>query len=146
MAVYGHAGTTLLNKIQFLQNQLLKVLSNKKFRFSTDKLHDEFDILKVQDMLNLEILTFVFKYSMNSLPPAFDNYYETLASTHGLNTRHGGNLRKVRHVSNMGALSIKVHGPELWNKLENSIKSLPNVKCFKTMYKKSIIPYITDEQ
>ena len=52
LAVYGHAGTTMLNKIQFLQNQLLKVLSNKKNRFSTDKLHNEFDILKVQDMLN----------------------------------------------------------------------------------------------
>ena len=35
MSVYGHAGVTKLNKIQFLQNQLLKVLSNKKFRHST---------------------------------------------------------------------------------------------------------------
>ena len=146
LAVYGHAGTTMLNKIQFLQNQLLKVLSNKKFRFSTDKLHNEFDILKVQDMLNQEILSFVFKYSINSLPPAFNNYYETLASTHGLNTRHGGNLRKVRYETNMGALSIKVHGPELWNRLDNNIKSLPNVKCFKTFYKKSIIPYSSDNE
>ena len=123
-----------------------KVLSNKKFRFSTDKLHDEFDISKVQDMLNQEILSFVFKYSINSLPSAFNNYYETLASTHGLNTRHGGNLRKVRYETNMGALSIKVHGPELWNRLDNNIKSLPNVKCFKTFYKKSIIPYSSDNE
>ena len=36
LSVYGHAGVTKLNKIQFLQNQLLKVLSNKKFRHSTD--------------------------------------------------------------------------------------------------------------
>ena len=35
LSVYGHAGVTKLNKIQFLQNQLLKVLSNKKFRHST---------------------------------------------------------------------------------------------------------------
>ena len=51
LAVYGHAGVTKLNKIQFLQNQLLKVLSSKKFRFSTDKLHNEFEILKIQDLL-----------------------------------------------------------------------------------------------
>ena len=141
MAVYGHAGVTKLNKIQFLQNQLLKVLSSKKFRFSTDKLHNEFEILKIQDLLNQEILTFMFKYFANSLPPVFNNYYETLANTHGLNTRHGGNIRKVNHRTKIGALSIKIHGPELWNKLDANLKSLPHVKSFRFMYKKSILPY-----
>ena len=92
-------------------------------------------------MQNQEILTFVFKYLTNRLPPVFDNYYETLVSTHGLNTRHGGNLRKVRHETKMGALSIKVHGPELWNGLDKNLKSITNVKSFRVMYKKSIIPY-----
>ena len=67
LSVYGHAGVTKLNKIQFLQNQLLKVLSNKKFRHSTDKLHNEFEILKIQDLFNQEILTFMYKYSTNNL-------------------------------------------------------------------------------
>ena len=141
LAVYGQAGSTKLNKIQFLQNQLLKVLSSKKFRYSTDKLHNEFEILKVNDMMNQEILTFVFKYLANSLPPVFNNYYETLTSTHGINTRHGGNLRKVIHRKKIGALSIKIQGPELWNKLDNNLKSISNVKSFRFMYKKSILPY-----
>ena len=105
-------------------------------------LHDEFEILKVQDMVNQEILTFVFKYFANSLPPVFDNYYETLASAHGINTRHGCNLiRKVIHGTKVGALSIKIHGPELWNKLDNNLKSISNVKEFRLKYKKSILPY-----
>ena len=77
----------------------------------------------------------MYKYSTNSLPPVFNNYYETLASTHGLNTRNGGNLRKVKHETKMGALSIKVYGPEIWNSLENSIKSSQNVKSFRLTYK-----------
>ena len=144
LIVYGMAGTTKLNKIQFLQNQLLKVLSSKKFRHSTDKLHNEFEILKVQDIINQEILTFVFKYFANSLPPVFNNYYETLANTHGLNTRHGSNLRKVSHKTKTGALSIKIHGAELWNKLDNNLKSIPHVKSFRSRYKKSILPYRTN--
>ena len=83
----------------------------------------------------------MYKYSTNSLPPVFNNYYETLASTHGLNTRHGGNLKKGKHKTKFGALSIKIHGPELWNKLDSNLKSIPHVKSFKYMYKKSIIPY-----
>ena len=133
--------TLLLNRIQFLQDQLLKVLSSKKFRFSTDKLHNEFDILKVQDMVNQEILTFVHNYLSNFLPSAFHNYYETLVSIHGVNTRHGSDLSKARHRTKIGALSIKIHGPELWNKLDINFKSISNVKCFRFRYKKSIIPY-----
>ena len=86
MSVYGHAGVTKLNKIQFLQNQLLKVLSSKEFRYSTDKLHNEFKILKIRDLFNQEILTFMYKYSTSSHPPVFNNYYETLAA---LNTVKG---------------------------------------------------------
>ena len=141
LSVYGHAGVTKLNKIQFLQNQLLKVLSSKKFRYSTDKLHNEFEILKIQDLFNQEILTFMYKYSTNSLPSVFNNYYETLASTHGLNTRHGGNLKKEKHRTKIGSLSIKIYGPDLWNKLDSNLKSITHVKGFKYMYKKSIIPY-----
>ena len=96
LTVYGQAGKTNLNKIQVLQNKLLKVLSSKKFRYSTDMLHNEFKILKVEDMVKQEVLTFVFNYFNDNLPPVFDNYYDTLASTHCRNTRHGSNLiRKI---------------------------------------------------
>ena len=88
-------------------------------------------------MVNQEILTFVYNYFANSLPSAFNNYYETLASTHGINTRHGSNLlRKVKHRTKIGALSIKIHGAELWNKLDNNLKSISHVKCFRISYKK----------
>ena len=141
----GRLVSKKLNKIQYLQNQLLKVLSSKKFRYSTDRLHDEFDVLKVQDMANQEILTFVYNYFKNQLPSAFDNYYETLASIHGINTRHGNNLlRKIAHTTKMGALSIRILGAELWNKLDDNLKSIPYIKSFRIRYKNSIIPYRPD--
>ena len=142
LIVYGQAGITKLNKIQTLQNRLLKVLSSKKFQYSTDKLHNEFEILKVSDMLNQEVLTFVFNYFNNKLPSVFDNYYETLASSHGINTRHGSNLiRKIIHKTKIGAHSIKIQGPDLWNRLDVNLKSFTNVKTFRNKYKFSIIPY-----
>ena len=114
LTVYGQAGITKLKKNQTLQNRLLKVLSSKKFRYSTDKLHNEFEILKVSDMLKQEVLTFVFNYFNNKLPSVFTNYYETLASSRGINTRHGSNLiRKVKHKTNIGAHSIKIQVPDL---------------------------------
>ena len=46
IAVYGQASITKMKRIQILQNRLLKVLADKKFRYSTDKLHDELKCLK----------------------------------------------------------------------------------------------------
>ena len=139
LIVYGQAGITKLNKIQTLQNRLLKVLSSKKFRYSTDRLHSDFEILKVNDMVKQEVLTFVFNYFNNRLPSVFNNYFETLASSHGINTRHGSFLvRKVNHKTFIGAHSIKIQGPDLWNKLDNNLKSILNVKLFKNKFKYSV--------
>ena len=60
--IYGQAGSTKISKIQTLQNQLLKVLSEKKYRYPTEKLHKEFDILLVKDIANQELLTFIHNY------------------------------------------------------------------------------------
>ena len=96
-------------------------------------------------MVKQEVLTFVFNYFNNNLPAVFNNYYETLASSHGVNTRYGSFLiRKVKHKTKIGAHTIKIQGPDLWNKLNNQLKSISHVKTFRNKYKHSLIPYISN--
>ena len=142
IAVYGQAKTTYMKRIQTLQNKLLKVLAGKKYRYSTDKLHDEFYILKVNDITNQEVLTFVFNFFSNGLPGIFNNYYETFSESHNYNTRNAGSrIRKIRRNNDFGAKSIKVRGSDLWNNLNNNIKVALNTKQFRSNYKKEILPY-----
>ena len=95
ISVYGQACDTKIKRIQTLQNQLLKVLAGKEYRFSTDKLHHEYELLKVTDMKEQEILAFVHNFFSNRLPPVFNGYFETLVSNHNRNTRNGSNLLKI---------------------------------------------------
>ena len=62
ITTYGNDGSHKLNKIQVLQNQLLKVLLKKDYRSPTDELHKSMDILKVNDIAEQEIVTFVHNY------------------------------------------------------------------------------------
>ena len=141
--MYGQVCNTKLKRIQKLQNQLLKVLSGKKFRFPTDELHDEFELLTVKDISKQEILTFVHNYFSKKLPPVFNDYFETLASIHNINTRHGSSLLKIpMHSTNIAASSIKIQGAKLWNKLDNNLKKIPKVKNFKSKFKHSCFPYV----
>ena len=50
--VTGLTSDENINKLQTLQNKLLKVLSHKNYRYSTNKLHNELSILKVKDMVH----------------------------------------------------------------------------------------------
>ena len=144
ITVYGQACKTKMQRIQTLQNQLLKVISGKDYRFSTDELHDEFDLLLIKDIAKQEILAFVHSYFSNSLPPVFNGYFETLASNHNKNTRNGGNLLNIiSHTTDIAASAIKIQGAKLWNKLDNNLKKLPKVKQFKAKYKHSVcLPYV----
>ena len=146
ISVYGQACDTKIKRIQTLQNQLLKVLAGKKYRYSTDKLHSELELLKITDIKEQEILTFVHNFFSNRLPPVFNGYFETLVSNHNKNTRNGGNLTRILgHTTNLAAKSIKIQGAKLWNKTDKSLKSIPKAKMFKTKLKIKYIQRYKDQ-
>ena len=136
--VYGQAGSSKIVKIQILQNQLLKVLSEKNYRHPTEKLHKELELLLVDDIAKQELLTFVHKYFSNSLPPVFDNYFDSF--NHQYATRNGPNtIRLKKHNTEMAAASVRVKGAKLWNDLDISYKTITTSKNFRAKIKSDII-------
>ena len=136
--VYGLIGCSKIEKIQILQNQLLKVLSGKNYRYPTEKLHKELDILLVNDIIKQELLTFVHKYFSNDLPPVFDDYFDSF--DHHYVTRNGPNtIRLKTHNTEMAAASVLVKGAKLWNNLNVSFKTIATRKNFRAKIKTEII-------
>ena len=106
------------------------------------------DLLKINDIADQEILSFVHNYFSKKLPPVFDDYYSTLAEQHQLDTRNGQNLLYIpNHVTNIAASSLKISGAKLWNHLVNNLKNIPKVKSFRKMLKTKIVgSYIVNPQ
>ncbi|CAL4121761.1 unnamed protein product, partial [Meganyctiphanes norvegica] len=71
ICAYGFTKGENINKLQVLQNRLLKVLLEKKIRFSTNELHKELDVLKVGDLFRQELSSFVCNYFKGNLPDVF---------------------------------------------------------------------------
>merc|ERR1711888_314253 len=88
LSVYGTTNRGLIDKIQVLQNQLLKVLTGKPYRYFTNKLHNELKLLKIEDLYKQAILTFVHKFQNNKLPIVFDSYFTSFSEIHNINTRN----------------------------------------------------------
>ena len=132
--IFGNAGSAKIKKIQTLQNQLLKVLSEKNYRYPTEKLHKELEFLLVEDIAKQELLTFVHNFFSNSLPPIFDNYFDTF--DHPYQTRNGSKSIRIRnHSSEMAATSVLVKGATLWNALDIRFKNISKRKNFRAQFK-----------
>ena len=128
--VTGQTTKLNLDKIQTLQNKLLKVLYMKNYRYSTNNLHRDLSILKFEDIIKQETLSFMYKYIHSKLPDVFNNYF-----------LHRQNIsemilekRKRRFIlprvnTKVGESKIKYTGSKIFNenaselKLENTIKT-----------------------
>ena len=138
ITLYGQATKKQVRRVQILQNQLLKVLGKNEFKYSTDTLHSDYDLLKVNDITKHETLTFVHKYHTNCLPPVFDNYF--VSFSHNYNTRFGSQSYIIdNHASSAAALSVKIVGVKLWNQLDNDLKLIPTRKKFRNKLKISLL-------
>ena len=142
LVVYGSALQNVISPIQTLQNQLLKVLTNKPYRFPTNQLHNELDILKVEDIFKQDLLTFIFNHHTGNLPMIFKNYFTSFDEIHNYNTRNSEtNCRLPLPSNSFGSSSIKFLGAPLWNRLDNNVKSSKTTKCFRKNIKKEYLPY-----
>ena len=138
ICAYGFANKDKLDKVQILQNKLLKVILEKSWRFPTDELHTEVNILKVKDIFYQEISSFVNKYLRGALPEVFNDYFQFFSHTYG--TR--GNLNRLIYPSvrtELGKKTVRYKGCEVWNNLENEQKNIKNPKRFRKVIKDSII-------
>ena len=142
LAVYGTANIGSINKVQVLQNQLLKVLTEKPYRYRTNKLHNELKILKVEDLYKQEILTFVHNFQNKKLPSVFDSYFTSFSDIHDIDTRYRNtNFILPRVSSNLGSTRISFEGAVLWNSLDNSSKKIKSEKSFRRSFKETVLPY-----
>ena len=136
--IWGMTTGTNMNHIQVLQNQLLKVLSHKPYRYSTDKLHNDHKVLKVKDIFTQEIASFMHNYRKGKLPEVFAEYFKTFAEIHDINTRNN-NMRYIIPIE--GSNTLKVRGVQVWNSLDNEIKAVDKLKPFREKIKASYLPY-----
>ena len=138
---YGLTTSTNIKKIQVVQNKLLKVISNQKYRTPTNALHNSLELLKVKDIFTQELLTFVHKFKNKKLPNVFRNYFRKFDDVHNINTRNKENFIVPRFKTVFGSKVIKYFGAVTWNSLNHDIKNIRNVKSFRLKWKQMTIPY-----
>ena len=108
------------------------MLLAKNYKYSTNRLHNELEIVKVEDIAKLDALTFIHNYFNNKLPPVFNNYFTLVKEIHSKNTRRSDtDIYIETFKTKVGISSMKSIGAKNWNELSNSTKLIKSVKTFR---------------
>ena len=129
--IYGCASQKRMNKLQTLQNKLLKLLTKKHRRYGTDHLHTDLDILKVHDIYKTSVLSFVHNCMFGNPIEVFQDYFQSRQTIHTHHTRSRHNLITHRARTELGKSSTHYVGATLWNQLNNEICSIKNKHTFR---------------
>ena len=113
--------------------------------FSTNKLHNELAVLKVEDMIKQETLSFVFQYVHNKLPNVFRDYFLHRQNLHEMIEEK----RKRRFIipivnTKIGERTIKYSGTKLFNENAQELNLKCTIKTFRKNVKNNYLSVYVD--
>ena len=121
--VFGDCANEYLQKLQVIQNKLLKLLLNFDRRTSTNELHHQLSLLKVVDIHNVNVLSFVNECRSGRCPTLFSNYYHVREA--GYDLRQKDRLHVPMARTDIGQSCCKNKGARLWNNAFNTQQLRP---------------------
>ena len=99
-------------------------------------------LLKVFDIIHLEILSFVYQWYHKLSPSCFVNYFNPVSSIHSYNTRQSQNdnlFVKSVHTTQYGIRSPSYTGTNLWNSLSTDVNKIKPFSSFRQNIKNCMI-------
>ena len=142
LIVWGLTFVSYLNPLFTLQKKVLRCIKFEPFSAPSAPMFQPLKILKLEDTLHLNILTFVYK-AINKLSPShFHNYFHLSTSVHKIGTQQAtrGDLFKSLKSTAMYCLqTIQYFGSKLWNTLPLFIRVVCSVTAFRSKLKARII-------
>ena len=136
---WGNAPKTMLNKVIIQQKKSLRIINGRNYNTPTNPLFHKMKILKIQEIYELQLATFMYKYSTYNLPTQLQQLFILNRQLHNYNTRNRNNPIVPMHKTDMGKRSIAHMGPLIWNAVPNNIKLSNTCKSFKSKLKNNLL-------
>ena len=123
-----------VNKIFILQKRTIRTICKQQYRNHTNPLFKKENILKLNDLHNLQVSLFMHDYRHSKLPISFHNFF--VQNTHAINLRNNQAVHRERARTKFSSKLPKHNFPLIWNQIDTTIKEIPSKQTFnKTLMK-----------
>ena len=141
-SLLGGLSATETKRLQRRQNRAARLIYHVGRRTSAKPLLRELHWLPIQQRIEFKILVHVYNCMNGSSPiylQALLNVYNS--GREGLRSSQDSTLLAIPKTNrSFGDKSFSALGPRMWNILPSSVRTAPNVKCFKKLLKTHLFP------
>ena len=127
--VYSSCSETHTNRLQIIQNKLLKLILKLDRLTATNLLHKEINVLKVTHIGESSVPGFVNKVVRGHCPEIFHSYFEIKRNAYDVRTK--SQLVTPQTRIQFGDRAVKVKGCLLWNRINKNMLKYRFSKSFK---------------
>ena len=111
-----------------------------KFHEHSSPIFKHLNIVKLPDLVFLNIAVFMYKFHNRRLPSVFDTFFIQVNKKHSYNTRSASKmfytLPKVR--TSYGIFNIRFKGPNVWNSISENLKTV-SISMFIESVKRELL-------
>ena len=121
--VWGLTFPTFLTQLFIIQKRAIRIISFSEPKSHSEPLFKSLNLLKLNDVIESQIFSFVYQWSHRLLPLCFSKYFNFTSSVHAYSRQSCNRNLYVASVNTTqyGLRSLKFTGPCLWNSLPTSI-------------------------
>ena len=138
LIVWGQTYASYIEPVFRLQKKAIRAISFQPCLSPSLPIFKDLKLLKLSDIFELRLLTFVFDSVNKTSPECFHNFFVFNSSVHQYCTRQAsqGDLYLTRQNSlQYGLKSLRYLGAKLWNTLPAELRNAPSKISFKAKLK-----------
>ena len=138
IVVWGLTYDTYIKPIFILQKKVVRAITFNNFSAPSAPIFLTLRLLKMQDLFEMKLLTFVYEAVNKLSPSCFHEIFDVLSQVHQHDTRQArkGDILLTRKNSlQYGLKSIRYAGAKSWNSISHVIKQAPTVMSFRHQLK-----------
>ena len=142
LIVWGQTYASYIDPIFKLQKKAVRAISFQSSMSPSLPIFNDLKLLKLSELFELRLLTFVFDSVNKSSPTCFHDFFLLNSSVHQYSTRQAsqGDLYMFRKNSlQYGLKSIRYLGAKLWNALSVELRNASSKILFKTKLKNYLL-------
>ena len=138
--VWGLTFPSFLTPLFIIQKTAIRIISFSEPRSHSEPLLKFLNLLNLNDISNLQVLSFVYQWSGRLFPPCFSDYFKFTSTGHSYSTRQScyWNLYETSvNTTQYGLRFLKLTGSRLRNSLLPSIARSASLRLFRKVLKNS---------
>ena len=147
ISVWGFTFKSYFEKLSVVQKKIVKVMTFNKETASSTPIFSDLEFLKMDDIRQLQLLSFVYDCQNKLAPAYFHNFFVQCAQIHSYSTRlasRGDLFLERKNTFQYGIRSIEYNGARLWNMVPVHVRESPSPSVFRSNLKKYFLNQYKD--